>query len=110
MLLLQGETVTADNDGVGVDDNRDTPKRKRRKDRLTVKMDPRVINALRDYVYWTRGATLAGETEEALREFLARKCAVRRRFLTREGEVIERAPGEPYPEREEELRPGAPPG
>lgn len=83
---------------------------RRGKDRLTAKLPPELINELRNYVWWTRGETLAGATEKAIREFLARHYALPRSFDTPDGKRIVKEAGEKYPERLDDLTPGRPPG
>ncbi|HZS10623.1 MAG TPA: hypothetical protein VFA38_00140 [Nitrospirales bacterium] len=70
------------------------PRRRRaRKTRLTVYLSVDVIDTLRNIAYWTKGATLAGLVEEALRDSIAAR---------------ERANGGPFMRRLQELKGGRP--
>lgn len=64
-----------------------------KKKRLTTHLPVDLQDRLRDAVYWTPGATLSGLVEEAIREKLDR---------------MEDEREEPFPSREEELKPGRP--
>ena len=64
-----------------------------RKTRLTVYLSVDIIDTLRNIAYWTKGATLAGLVEEALRDSIAAR---------------ERANGGPFTRRLEELKGGRP--
>ncbi|MGK7935842.1 MAG: hypothetical protein AB4206_08595 [Xenococcaceae cyanobacterium] len=61
--------------------------------RLTVKLPAEVIERLRNAVYWTPGATVAGLTASAISQYIDQMEAER---------------GEPFPPRKEELKTGRP--
>ncbi len=63
------------------------------RERLTVKLPAEVIERLRNAVYWTPEATVAGLTTSALSQYIDQMEADR---------------GEPFPPRKEELKTGRP--
>ena len=63
------------------------------RERLTVKLSANLIDRLRNAVYWTPGATIAGVVEQC---------------LTHSIDAMERKRGSQFPVREEDLRPGRP--
>jgi hypothetical protein len=65
----------------------------RRRERLTVQIDPDLINQARNSVYWTPGLTLAALTEEAIKRYL---------------EHLETERGEAFPARKQDLKAGRP--
>ncbi|MFH0826069.1 MAG: hypothetical protein V2B18_25225 [Pseudomonadota bacterium] len=77
---------------VSPQETEEEPNRKRR-ERLTVQIDPEIINHARNAVYWTPGLTLAALTEEAIRQYLERMEAER---------------GEAFQDRKQELKAGRP--
>jgi hypothetical protein len=67
--------------------------REETRERLTVKLSATVIDRLRNAVYWTPGATIAGVVEQCLAHSI---------------DAMERKRGAQFPVREEDLRPGRP--
>lgn len=63
------------------------------KERLTVHLPVDLINRVKNAVYWTPGLTLAGLAEIALRDTV---------------DQLEEDRGEPFPQREGELKGGRP--
>lgn len=63
------------------------------KERLTVHLPIDLINRIKNAVYWTPGLTLAGLAEIALRDVV---------------DQLEEERGEPFPQREGELKGGRP--
>ena len=57
------------------------------------------LEALRNYVHWTPGATIAGCVREAIRAFLDDVEGDMRIIHKRDGELVTKKPGDPYPER-----------
>lgn len=71
------------------------------------------LEALRNFVHWTPGATIAGCVRQAIRAFLDDAESKLRVIHKNDGEVFTKQPGEPYPDRpvnEWRARGGRPPG
>jgi len=60
---------------------------------LTVHVSDELVNRVKNVVYWTPGLTLAGLAEKAFAQIV---------------EELEKKRGEPFPQRQEELKGGRP--
>ena len=76
---------------------RGSKKRKRKggveKSRLTINLPVKLIERVKNAVYWTPGLTMSSLSEMALKKIV---------------DKLERQCGEPFPHRKEELKPGRP--
>ncbi len=77
------------------------------KQRLTVQISAEILERAKNAVYWTRGLTLAKLTEQALEKAISSLEKSATVFNDETGEAL-KSKGEPFLQRNEELKSGRP--